>query len=164
MIEKLYDQLVGLLGSPANNTVVDEISRELCEAPKLTHSNPDVQFEFPKHGFSLMVLNGQIYSVFLHGDTIQTRFRGWSHFGNPMPKQIRFGDSRSDVHTKLGEPTSATRLEHIDETPGDYFDDYSIGALVARYIFDGRRELLCAISIRCNDDDDDDHQRTGKLC
>lgn len=151
-MERLYEQIVGLLGSSPNNRVLDEISRELQEAPKLTHGNQSVEFDFPNHGFSLMVLNGVIYSVFLHGDTIQTRLKGWSRFDNPMPKQIRFGDSRGDVHAKLGEPTSATRLQQLDETPGDYCDDYFSDTLVARYIFDGRRELLCAIAIRCNDD------------
>ena len=32
MMEKLYSQLVGMLGLSANNSVLDEISRELREA------------------------------------------------------------------------------------------------------------------------------------
>ncbi len=148
----LFECILGVIGKSVNSAAFDQLCIATKEAPKISHCDTDVDYYFRKSGFSIMTVRGFVYSIFLHGDTVSTRFKRCNIFTGSLPNGIKFGEERADVHVKIGAPTKTEQPPKYDESTPDYWDDYSNADITTRYVFDGNSHKFVALSIRSNDE------------
>lgn len=113
----------GIIDKSISSSEFKSLTNAIDETPNITEPahNGWKYYSYYKSGLEILVINEKVHTIFFHN----TKNAKFTSFSGQLPKNLTWGMSKTNVHSKVGSPTQSGGGGEFLGEPVLYWDKYN---------------------------------------